>query len=417
MALFREEAIAAKKGSNLSSIILIRPLSFTFFTLLGLACTVALCSFFAWGSYTKKTPVIGQLVPQSGLIKVYASQAGRVSESHVNEGDQVKAGEVLFVITNERQSGAGAAQEQISGEVKLRQASLRDTIQKTRALQNDERNAASQKIDALTSERDNVDNQIKLQTVRVELAQHQVDTYQGLMDQKFVSREQVITKQTDLLDQQTRLANLQRDRITVDKEILAQKADLAALPNKQATQISELDRQLESMGQELTESEAKRRLVVTAPADGIATAVLAAVGQEADLGRPLVSIVPAGEALKAELYAPSGAVGFINPGDKVWIRYRAFPYQKFGHQEGIVKSVSRTALPAADIAPILASSSNGSSEPVYRIDVDLVSQSISAYGKARSLQAGMTLDADVVQESRHLYEWVLEPLYSLTGKA
>ncbi|MFO1882602.1 hypothetical protein, partial [Pseudomonas aeruginosa] len=26
------------------------------------------------------------------------------------------------------------------------------------------------------------------------------------------------------------------------------------------------------------------------------------------------------------------------------------------------------------------------------------------------------LDADILQDTRRLYEWVLEPLYSLTGK-
>ncbi len=28
----------------------------------------------------------------------------------------------------------------------------------------------------------------------------------------------------------------------------------------------------------------------------------------------------------------------------------------------------------------------------------------------------MTLQADILQERRRLYEWVLEPLYSMTGK-
>jgi membrane fusion protein len=28
----------------------------------------------------------------------------------------------------------------------------------------------------------------------------------------------------------------------------------------------------------------------------------------------------------------------------------------------------------------------------------------------------MLVDADILQEKRKLYEWVLEPLYSLTGK-
>ena len=28
----------------------------------------------------------------------------------------------------------------------------------------------------------------------------------------------------------------------------------------------------------------------------------------------------------------------------------------------------------------------------------------------------MLVEADILQETRHLYEWVLEPLYTLTGK-
>jgi membrane fusion protein len=64
-----------------------------------------------------------------------------------------------------------------------------------------------------------------------------------------------------------------------------------------------------------------------------------------------------------------------------------------------------------------ASGSNPSAnEPLYRITVNLASQTVNAYGKPQSLQAGMLLDADVLQDTRRLYEWVLEPLYSLTGK-
>jgi membrane fusion protein len=32
------------------------------------------------------------------------------------------------------------------------------------------------------------------------------------------------------------------------------------------------------------------------------------------------------------------------------------------------------------------------------------------------LQAGMLLEADILQETRRLYEWLLEPLYSISGK-
>ena len=76
-------------------------------------------------------------------------------------------------------------------------------------------------------------------------------------------------------------------------------------------------------------------------------------------------------------------------------------------------SVSKTALPSTEISGL---PNIGGGESLYRIRVALARQQISAYGKAQSLQAGMLLEADVLQEKRRLYEWVLEPLYSLTGK-
>jgi membrane fusion protein len=83
-----------------------------------------------------------------------------------------------------------------------------------------------------------------------------------------------------------------------------------------------------------------------------------------------------------------------------------------------VDSVARTALPSAELtaigtgAPVTASAT----EPLYRISVRLASQSVLAYGQTQALQAGMTLEADVLRETLRLYEWMLEPLYSLKGK-
>jgi membrane fusion protein len=55
-------------------------------------------------------------------------------------------------------------------------------------------------------------------------------------------------------------------------------------------------------------------------------------------------------------------------------------------------------------------------EPVYRIMVSLERQAITAYGQSVPLQPGMQLEADVIIERRRLIEWVLDPLFTLTGK-
>ena len=104
----------------------------------------------------------------------------------------------------------------------------------------------------------------------------------------------------------------------------------------------------------------------------------------------------------------------MHQGAPVLLRYHAYPFQKFGHGRGRVNSVSRTALAPSELntTPGLGSTA----EPLYRITVELSNQSVMAYGHPEALQVGMQVDADIMQERRRLYEWVLEGLYSLTGK-
>ena len=68
---------------------------------------------------------------------------------------------------------------------------------------------------------------------------------------------------------------------------------------------------------------------IRAPGDGFITSIVGHAGQPVAANAPLLTIVPASD-LRAELLAPSSAVGFIAPGERVLLRYDAFPYQKFG---------------------------------------------------------------------------------------
>jgi hypothetical protein len=106
--------------------------------------------------------------------------------------------------------------------------------------------------------------------------------------------------------------------------------------------------------QERAEAEARREIVVVAPHDGTVTAIHAVPGAKADTGTPLLSIVPLASRLEAHLYAPSRAIGFVRPGQRVLLRYQAFPYQRFGHYEGVVAAVSRAALSPAELPAQLA---------------------------------------------------------------
>jgi membrane fusion protein len=131
-----------------------------------------------------------------------------------------------------------------------------------------------------------------------------------------------------------------------------------------------------------------------------------------------MSIVPSGATLQAQLFSSSRGIGFLREGQRVLLRYESFPYQKFGYHVGLVTAVSRSTVSPAEMTQQLAGLSTlyGANEPVYRVTVNLPQQTVTAYGDPMPLQPGMKLEADVLLESRRLIEWMLEPLFSITGK-
>jgi membrane fusion protein len=55
-------------------------------------------------------------------------------------------------------------------------------------------------------------------------------------------------------------------------------------------------------------------------------------------------------------------------------------------------------------------------EPMYRITVQLPSQTVNIYGNPTRLNVGMSLDADIRQDSRTIWEWVLDPAIAVARK-
>ncbi|MCK3863822.1 HlyD family efflux transporter periplasmic adaptor subunit [Pseudomonas sp. B329] len=417
--LFRLKALEAHKQQWLGEIMMIRPTSFTFLTLMAAAMAALVIGFLFWGSYTKRSTVTGQLVPASGQVKVYVHQPGIVLEKFVNEGQMVQRGQPLLSLSSERYgSDAGPVQAGISQQLRQRGDSLRDQLEKQRHLQVDERNSLTSKVASLQQEVTTLVEQAQSQRRLVALATDAAERYQGLMDKGYISMDQLQQRQAELLGQRQSLQGLERERTSLQQRLAESRTELAGLQNRQANQLAEVQRQQSALEQELAESEAKRNLLVTAPEAGIATAVLAEVGQTVDSSRPLLSIVPADTPLQAELYAPSKSIGFIKPGDSVLIRYQAYPYQKFGQYQGQVQSISRASISSTELTSMVGSVPGlaQQGEQVYRLRIQLNDQSALAYGEPRPLQSGMLLEADILMDTRFLYEWVLEPLYSLTGK-
>jgi membrane fusion protein len=419
-SLFRPAALAARRTRSIGDIVLVAPAAFGALACAAAFAAAAVIAFGVLASYTEHRTLRGQLVPDLGVIKVYAPQPGTVLERHVAEGQTVERGQVLYVISSERRSSVlGATYAQIGTQLAAQKESLAAQMRNTRALERAERESLERRMRALRSERGELDAMLDDQLRGVALAEQEAARYAAIRAQGFVAEGELVARQQALLEQRSRLGGLRRERDAADRELADLGNRLSVLPLEYGNKIAELERSTAAIEQELTRNEAQRRVSIAAPARGIATGVAGAVGEAAGVDRPLVVIVPAGAKLEARLYAPSRAIGFVGVGDEVLLRYAAYPYQKFGRYGGTVEAVSQAALAPAELAVGAASAlpalSAEAREPVYALTVALDAQTVSVYGAPRPLRAGLEVEADVPLETRRLYEWALEPLLARFG--
>ena len=415
--LFRPEALESRQRDWLGSVQLTRPLSFALLTGFVVLVAASVATYLFLGEYTRKARVTGVLVPDRGVIRLVAPQPATVVESHAAEGAVVRRGDVLFVLAVGQATLSGDTQTAVQNSLASRERSLQGTARQRDQIEQAQLSAIDTQLADLQRELDSMAGEVSLQRQRLMLAQEAQAQYESLRNDNFVSSAQVRTKVEEVLGVKAQLQGLERQRAARLREIAALQAQRREVPLRTQTAQGEIDRDLAALAQQAAENEARRRIVVRAPEDGIVSGVLAAPGQNVTPASALASLLPADAKLQAQLFAPSSAIGFVRANQTVQLRYQAFPYQKFGHQSGSVVQVSRAPLQASELAgQPLAAAAAAAGEPLYRITVAIDKQSVNAYGQAQALSPGMQLEGDVQLDRRRLIEWLFEPVLGIAGR-
>lgn len=159
--LFRTAAQEAQRTQTLGEIVLIRPVSFAVLASAAASMALGVILLFTFGTYTRRTTVDGVLTPDTGLVKVYAQQTGVVLKKNVVEGQHVTRGQMLYTVSTDLQSAAaGQTQAALIDQAQQRKASLQQELDKTKRLQQDERDTLQSKIASLRAELAGIDDQI-----------------------------------------------------------------------------------------------------------------------------------------------------------------------------------------------------------------------------------------------------------------
>ncbi|TXG99676.1 MAG: HlyD family efflux transporter periplasmic adaptor subunit [Nevskiaceae bacterium] len=428
--LFRSEVLHQNQAQWLGSIRIARPPSFLIVTCVTLLMALALLIFVIGGEVTRKARLTGLLVPGAGLINVVAPQSGYVAEVLVHEGQEVRKGQPLMRIRTEKRLVQGNDAAVMNAQALAeRRASLETERALLRQQAGQRQDAIAEQLRSLHDEERYAEAELETNRIRVQLAGKGYNRFVELRRDGYVSDLHLQQRHEELLDHQRRERSAERSLQVLRRGIQALRAENFSNKVELNTSLARLERSLVSLSQEHLEHEARIGLTITATQSGRISALPLQSGQAVQPGQTVLSMIGRGDdsatgeaianaqsspaSLQAQLWAPSRTVGFVRPGQTVWLRFAAYPYQKFGMAEGVVQAISESPFAPQDVPQgyVPASKSN---EVLYRVSVRLKSQYVQIYGQAVELKAGMALEADVMQDRRRIWEWILEPLLAVS---
>lgn len=415
--LFRREVVDAQRFAALGSVSVVQPIRVWWIACaIGMAA-IAVVAFLAVGSYTRRTRVDGLLVPDRGIATVVAPVAGVVTEIAVEEGGKVVAGRrVAIVSVSNATAAAGDSMTAIGKQIAVRRDSVERDADAQRSMIDLQLAAMMEQRAAMGQELASLESEIAANREKVEIARELWKKLAQLQEGSFVSELQVKEKEMEVIERTSALKSLERQSIGIRREMAQTDQSMRELPLRRGSNDAGRRSELAALDQELIESASSREVAILAPADGAVSVQIAKRGESIQAGQPILSVLQSNSRLEAELIVPSSAIGFVSQGDRVRLRYEAYPFQKFGQYLGTIRRVGRSAIadPGAD-PDTDSNAGSGRRDPVYKVVVELDSQYVMAYGKSERLMPGMSLQADILGERRSLIDWIFEPLYSLRG--
>jgi len=389
---------------------LLQPLSTKVMTWFIITAVALVFTFLFLGQYARKETVVGYLTPISGTSKVFLPQQGTIKEIYVREGQEVQKGQPLLAVETSQIAVNG---QDVNSTMLASLESQRNLLTNQIGAEQQERTNSEQArltalIGGLETETSEFQAQIGNQKERIRVSDELVSSVTGLRARGYISEPEFRQRELAALEQKQKLSSLNQQLAARQNQLTETRYSLQQLPTIMAQKIQSLRNELSATEQRIAEINGRRAYIIRAGTVGRVSTLQATVGQFADPRRLQLEIVPIDGVLQAELLVPTRAIGFVGPGQKVRIKYEAFPYQKFGTYAGKIIKVSQTILTSSDASGPIALK-----EPAYRVTAALERPDIDAYGNKLPLQADMLLSADIILEQRSLIGWFLDPLLSV----
>jgi hemolysin D len=399
----------------------------------------------AWAALAKLDIVAtaeGKLVPAGYLKIVQPSEQGLVKEIFVREGELVREGQVLMRMDTALLAADGRA---LSAEYHTKRLALRriDAQLAERPLKRDaddppalfaqveaqyaayvaaHQNALAQERSVLERASHDLAAAREVHAKLTAVLPHyreQEKAFEKLTKDGFTGRlmysekqRERIEKEQDLKSQEHAIAAARATIAQSEKRVAQIGADYRrGLQAERAEAAPQADR----LREELAKQQHRHGLLeLRAPHGGtVKDLATHTPGTVVAPGTILMTIVPVGEKLRAEVWVSNDDIGFVHVAQSAKVKLASFQFQKYGMVQGTVAQVSADSTEAPN--PNTRSGSlAGRDRPVgalaFRTLVDLEQQQLESDGHRYTLAPGMQVLAEIHLGDRTVLEYLLSPV-------
>ena len=384
----------------------------------------------------------GKLVPAGYLKIVQPSEQGLIKEIFVREGEVVREGQVLMRMDTALLAADGRA---LSAEYHTKRLALRriDAQLAGKPLARDvedppalfaqaeaqyaayvaaHQNALAQERSVLERARHDLAAAREVQAKLTAVLPHyreQEKAFEKLTQDGFTGRLMYSEKQRERIEKEQDLKSQEHAIAAAGATIAQSEKRLAQISAdyRRGLQVerAEAAPQAERLREELAKQQHRHGLLeLRAPHGGtVKDLATHTPGTVVAPGTILMTIVPVGEKLRAEVWVSNDDIGWVHPAQGAKIKLASFQFQKYGMLQGSVAQVSADATEAPNPntrSGGLAGRDRPAGPLAFRTLIDLEEQQLQSDGHRYALAPGMQVVAEIHLGERSVLEYLLSPV-------
>lgn len=377
----------------------------------------------------------GKIVPNGKTKLIQPSETAVVRAIHVNDGQRVKAGQLLVELDP---TTAGADVSRLQSELlaaridAARATAMLDAINQQQppgplagmiAKANPEQVLSAQRwlqgqYQEYLSRLALVEAEIRQRNAEIQSAQSQVtnlqqtlpiatrlaEDYRRLLTKHYVSQHGYLEKEQVRLDLQRQLrvqqASVLQHSAALDEARRRRENVVAQNRRTMLDLLQEADQKTQARVQELAKADYLKTLtLLKAPVSGtVQQLAIHTLGGVVTPAQPLMVIVPADQPVEVEAMLENKDVGFVHVGQPVTVKVETFTFTRYGTIEGEVINVSTDAIedPKRGL--------------IYSSRIRLKSDRVQVNGRLVALSPGMRVTAEIKTDRRRVIDYFLSPL-------